>query len=209
MRLLRGGPSNPQSEFALHNQTNVLRSVNRLARGTPWSVYALRIFTCQIIHWPHHLAGSTVSECFFINIIFLLFLIWFIFLSKFKRLGYHALQRLVWAGIFEIGIYFVILYYFRILIYPKGFLLWPLIGTEKVRTRSVGLSRYSVGSHLYIFCFDIFTGCDPLALGRYSVGSHLFLICQFTGSYLFLAIRQLKTYYKVNYQIQQTRVRAL
>jgi hypothetical protein len=66
---------------------------------------------------------------------------------------------------------------FRILICPKSFLLWPLVGTEKVGMRSAGLSGYSVGFHLFIFYFDIFTGCDPLTLGWYSIGSHLFLIC--------------------------------
>jgi hypothetical protein len=114
----------------------------------------------------------------------------------------------------------IILFYlsglFRILVCPKGFLLWPLVGTEKVGMRSSGPSGYSVGSHLYIFYFVIFTGCGPLTLGWYSVGSHLFPICQFTGSYLLLAIWQLKTYYiclllfcKVNYHIQQTRIRVL
>jgi hypothetical protein len=61
--------------------------------------------------------------------------------------------------------------------------------------RSAGLSGYSVGSHLYIFRFDIFTRCGPLTFGWYSVGSHLFSFCQFMGSYLILAIWQLKTYY--------------
>jgi hypothetical protein len=75
MRVLRGRPGNSQSEVALHNQTNGLRSVNRLARGAPWSVYALRIFACRIIHRPRHLAGSAVLECFIlINTICLLFL---------------------------------------------------------------------------------------------------------------------------------------
>jgi hypothetical protein len=43
--------------------------------------------------------------------------------------------------------------------------------------QSAGLSGYSVGSHLFIFYFGIFTGCGPLALGWYSVGSNLFSIC--------------------------------
>jgi hypothetical protein len=45
---------------------------------------------------------------------------------------------------------------FRILICPKGFLLWPLIGTEKVGMRSSGPSGYSVGSHLYIYSVLLF-----------------------------------------------------
>jgi hypothetical protein len=77
----------------------------------------------------------------------------------------------------------VILYYYIYPAYlgswycPKGFLLWPLIGIEKVGMRSAGLSGYSVGSHLFIFYFDTFMGCGPLTLSRYSVGSHLILIC--------------------------------
>jgi hypothetical protein len=102
-----------------------------------------------------------------INTISLLFLVWFNFKSKFERLGYHILQCLVWAAIFETGIYFVILYYYiypaylGLWYYPKGFLLWPLVGTEKVGMRSVGLSGHSVGSHLFILHFDTFTGCGP------------------------------------------------
>jgi hypothetical protein len=38
---------------------------------------------------------------------------------------------------------------FRILVCSKGFLLWPLVGIEKVGMRSSGPSGYSVGSHLY------------------------------------------------------------
>jgi hypothetical protein len=75
MGVMRGRPGNSQSEVALHNQTSGLRSVNRLAHGVPWSVYALCIFACRIIHRPRHLVGSTVTECFFINIIFLLLLL--------------------------------------------------------------------------------------------------------------------------------------
>jgi hypothetical protein len=128
----------------------------------------------------------------------------------------------VWAAISEYGIYFVVLYYYIYSVYlgswyyPKGFLIWPLVGTEKVGMRSAGLSGYSAGSHLFIFRFDTFTRCGPLTLGWYSVCSHLFSICKFTGSYLLFTIWQLKTYYihlllfyKINYQIQQTRVRAL
>jgi hypothetical protein len=95
----------------------------------------------------------------------------------------------------------IILFYlsdlFRILVCPKGFLFWLLVAIEKVGMRSFGPSWYSVGSHLYIFRFVIFTGCDPLTLGWYSVGSHLFPICQFTGSYFLLTIWQLKTYLSV------------
>jgi sterol desaturase/sphingolipid hydroxylase (fatty acid hydroxylase superfamily) len=54
---------------------------------------------------------------------------------------------------------------FMILVYPKGILLWPLVGTEKVGMRSAGLNGYSVGFHLYIFHFDIFTGYGHLTLG--------------------------------------------
>jgi hypothetical protein len=83
-----------------------------------------------------------------------------IFNPKFERLGYHVFQYLVWATISEIRIYSEILYYFIYPAYlgswycPKGFLLWPLVGTEKVEMRSSDTSGYSVGSHLYIFRFD-------------------------------------------------------
>jgi hypothetical protein len=89
----------------------------------------------------------------------------------------------VWAAIFETEIYFIILYYYIYPAYlvswysPKDFLLWPLVGTEKVALWSAGISGYSVGSHLFIFRFDTFTGCSSMALGWYSVDSHLISIC--------------------------------
>jgi hypothetical protein len=49
-------------------------------------------------------------------------------------------------------LHFIILFYlaglFRFMVCPKGFLLWPLVGTEKVGMRSSGPSGDSVGSHL-------------------------------------------------------------
>jgi hypothetical protein len=67
---------------------------------------------------------------------------------------------------------------FRILVLSEGLSSWPLVGTEKVGMRSSDpICGYSVGSHLFIFRFDAFTGCGPLTLGWYSVGSHLFSIC--------------------------------
>jgi hypothetical protein len=188
-----------------------------LARGAPCSVYALRIFACQIIYWPRHLAGSAVSEYFLlINVIFFIILSMIYFLSKFERLEYHV------PSVFSVDNHIrdqnllrdIILFYlsslFRILICLKVFLLWPLVGTEKVGMWSSWFSGYSVGSHLYIFHFVIFTGCGPLTLGWYNVGSYLFPICQFMGSYLILAIWQLNTYYiclllfcKINYQISK------
>jgi hypothetical protein len=77
----------------------------------------------------------------------------------------------------------MILYYYIYSAYlgswycQKDFLLWLLIGTEKVGMRSAGLSGYNVGSSLFIFHFDTFTGCGPPALSWYSVVSHLISIC--------------------------------
>jgi hypothetical protein len=74
----------------------------------------------------------------------------------------------------------ILLYFsglFRILVLSEGLSPLALVGTEKVGMRSTDLSGYSVGSHLFIFHFDTFTGCGPLTLGWYSVGSHLFPIC--------------------------------
>jgi hypothetical protein len=45
---------------------------------------------------------------------------------------------------------------YRILVCPKDFLLWPLVGTEKVGMRFSGPSGYSVGSHLYYIFVLIF-----------------------------------------------------
>jgi hypothetical protein len=109
----------------------------------------------------------------------------------------------VWAVIFETEIYFVILYYFIYRAYlgsryvRRIFSFGPWLVQKKVGMRSSSPSGYSVGSHLYIFYFDIFTGCGPLNLSWYSVGSHLFLIYEFTGSYLLLTIWQLKIYLSV------------
>jgi hypothetical protein len=56
----------------------------------------------------------------------------------------------------------IILFYlsdlFRIMICSKGFLLWSLVGIEKVGMRFSDPSGYSVGSHLYYISFCYFYG---------------------------------------------------
>jgi hypothetical protein len=162
MGMLRGGPGSSQSELPCITTPLWLRTVTHRPVGP---TDCLRVFFLLI------------------NTIFLVLLIWFNFKSKFERLGYQILQCLVWTVIFETWIYYVILYYYIYPAYlgswycPKDFLLWPLVGTEKVKMRSASLSGYSVCSNLFIFYFDTFTECGPLALGRYSVGSYLISIC--------------------------------
>jgi hypothetical protein len=78
---------------------------------------SVRLSTDPVIWWVR----LCQSVFFFINIIFLLFLNSFDFKSKVERLGYHVFQCLVWASIFEIGIYIEILYYF---IYPAYLGSW-------------------------------------------------------------------------------------
>jgi hypothetical protein len=56
-------------------------------------------------------------------------------------------------AILSYGFYSALLYYylaglFEILIYPKGFLLWPLIGTEKVRNSPLAPGWYRESSIL-------------------------------------------------------------
>jgi hypothetical protein len=158
MGVLRGGPGNSQYELLCITKPLWLRTVTHRPVG-PTGLYmycaslSVGLSTDPVI-WRVRLCRSVFI---LINTIFLLFLIWFNFKSKFERLGYHVLQCLVWAVIFEIGIYFVISYYYIYPTYlgswycPKGFLLWPIVGTEKVGMQSADLSGYSVGSHLLIF----------------------------------------------------------
>jgi hypothetical protein len=89
---------------------------------------------------------------------------------------------LTWLSVFSVGghirvwilFYFIILFYlaclFETSICPKGFLLWPLVGTEKVESSPFvpGWYRESL-IYYYIFFF-------------------------YTDSYLLLAIWQLKSY---------------
>jgi hypothetical protein len=172
MGVLRGGPDNSQSELPCITRPLWLRTVtHRLVGPTSLYMYCASLpvgLSTNPVIWR---VRQCHSVFLLINIIFLLFWIWLNFKSKFERLGYHVLQCLVWAAIFETKIYFMILYYYIYPAYlgswycPKGFLLWPLVGTEKVGMRSASLSEYSVGSHLFIFRFDTFTGCGPLTLG--------------------------------------------
>jgi hypothetical protein len=153
-----------QSEVALHNQTNGLRSVNWLARGAPWFVY---------MHCTHLPVGYPPAPSFdrigcvrvfsiFINIILLLFWIWFDF-------NLHWAIRTTCLLVFSVGghirvwilLCFIILFYlaglFRILICPKGFLFWPLVGTEKIRSFLLAPGWYRESLICIIFWFFHFT----------------------------------------------------
>jgi hypothetical protein len=172
MRVLRGGPGNCQSELPCITRPLWLRTVTHRPVGpTGLNMYCAPLsagLSTDPVIWRVRLCRSIFI---LINTIFLLFWIWFNFKSKFERLWYNVLQCLVWAAISETKIYFMILYYYIYPAYlgswycPKGFLFWPLVGTEKAGMRSADLSGYSVGSYLFIFHFDTFTGCGPLTLG--------------------------------------------
>jgi hypothetical protein len=85
---------------------------------------------------------SHAREFYFLSIFFYYYLEYDLIPNLIKRLWW------IWLSVFSVGghiwiwslLYFMILFYlaslFRILVCPKGFLLWPLIGTEKVRMRS-------------------------------------------------------------------------
>jgi hypothetical protein len=85
--------------------------------------------------------GFDRARVFYFGLIFLLllFLLWFDFNSNW-------VIRIPYLSVFSVGghirvwilLRFIILFYFaslfEISVCPKGFLFWPLIGTEKVRT---------------------------------------------------------------------------
>jgi hypothetical protein len=161
---MRGGPGSSQSELPCITRPLWLRTVTYRPVG-PTGLYMyctsllVGLSTDPVI-WRVRLCQSV----FFWSILYFIILNMINFKSKFERLGYHVLQCLVWATIFETGIYFVIFYYYIYPAYlgswycPKSFLFWPLVGTEKFGMRSAGLSGYSVGSHLFISRFDTFYG---------------------------------------------------
>jgi hypothetical protein len=139
-----------QSEVVLHNQTNRLCSVNRLARGAPWSVYALHTFARRLSTDPVIWRDWRVIVFYiWINIILLLFWIWFD-----SNLNWAI--RIPCLSVFCVGdhirvwilLCFIILFYlaslFEISVCSKGLslldpiwyresrdaVLWPLFVTE-------------------------------------------------------------------------------
>jgi hypothetical protein len=162
----------------MYNQTNGLRSVNRLAHGAPWSKYILRTFACRSFIDP---VTWRVRQCqsvlFFINIIHYYYYVYNLILNLIERLKW------TWLSVFSAGDHiwvwnlsrFIILFYlaglFEISVCPKDFLLWPLVGTKKVGIQSSSPLWYSIGFHLL-----------------------LYFVLWFMGSQLLLAIWQLKSY---------------
>jgi hypothetical protein len=167
-----------QSEVFLHNQTNGLRSVNQLARGAPWSVYALRTSTYRlstdlIIWWVR-----SCHSVFFLDHILLLLLFW-IWFSKYNLLLLFWIWfsfRIPCLSVFSVGghIRVWILLYFYIILFSR--LIWDPGMSE-------GLS---------LLAPDWYRESRELSFGPWLVQrvSHLYYILfyHFTGSYLYLTI---------------------
>jgi hypothetical protein len=93
----------------------------------------------SVIHRSRHLTGSAVPRVFLFdqNYIYYYF-VYDLILNLIERLG------LKWLIVFSVGGHirvwilfcFIILFYlaglFEISVYPKGFLLWPLVGTKSL-----------------------------------------------------------------------------
>jgi hypothetical protein len=133
----------------------------------------------SVIHWSRHLMGSTVLEyfIFFINIIFLLCCICFDF--KFNWAIWMDMIFRVWCGRPYSSLDFTLFYY--IILFSR--LIWDLGMSEGFSPLTPSWYRES----------------REISFGPWLVqrGSNLLLysFCHFTGSYLFLAIWQLKSYY--------------
>jgi hypothetical protein len=163
-----------QSEIALYNQTNRLRTVLDSSM-VPFGLSISEYICLSVIHRSHHLTGSAVSREFSIWSILLLFIIY-------SFLNLNWVIR-IWVSIFSVcGPYLsyeffsILLYYYladllEISIYLKGFLVWPLVGTEKVMSSPLTPNWYTKSLILLLYPF-----------------SH------FTNSYLLISIWKLKSY---------------
>jgi hypothetical protein len=114
------------------------------------------------IHWPRHLTGSVVSECFLFGSIL------FYYYS-----GYDLISNLNWAirttylSVFSVSSHirvwiplcFITLFYladlFEISVCLKSFLLWPLVSTEKVWSSPLAPSWYRDSPFCITFYFII------------------------------------------------------
>jgi hypothetical protein len=116
----------------------------------------------SVIHWPRHLTGSTVPRVFFFDQYYIIYYSVYDLISNLiECLG------LKWLSVFSVGdhirvwilFYFIILFYlaslFEISVCPKGFLLWPLVGTEKVGSSPLAPDRYKEFPFIIIFYFVI------------------------------------------------------
>jgi hypothetical protein len=137
-----------QSEVALYNQISRLCSVNRLARRVPCSVYTLRTFVCRsfidLVIWRVRQPRVFVFDQYYI----IYYSVYDLILNLIERLGLTWLLVLSLGGHIRVWIlfYFIILFYladlFEILVCPKDFLFWLLVGSEKVRSSHLAPGWY-------------------------------------------------------------------
>jgi hypothetical protein len=112
--------------------------------------------------------GFRHARCFLFGSIFYYYYYYYYYYSEYNLisiliewLGSHVFQCLVWAAIFKSGFYsvFIILFYlaglFEISVCPKSFLLWHLVGTEKVRSSPLASGWYRESPFCIIFLFII------------------------------------------------------
>jgi hypothetical protein len=127
-----------QSEVVLYKHINGLRSVIWLACGAFWSDYILRTYAWRsftnLIAWR----VRKCHECFLFD----------------SNLNWVI--RMTLLSVFSVGGH--ILFYsglFKILIYLKGFLLWLMVGTEKVGSSPLTPGWYKESLICYYFYFFI------------------------------------------------------
>jgi hypothetical protein len=112
-----------QSEVVLYNQTNGLRSINRLAHEAPWSVYTLRTSVCQLstnlIIWRVRPCQSILFlDQYYIIIIIILYMIWFQlnWAIKITYLSVFSVNDHIWV--------WILFYFYSIILFSR--LIWDL-----------------------------------------------------------------------------------
>jgi hypothetical protein len=161
MGVLRGGPGDLSPRLPYITRPMWLRRVtNRPVGPLGLSIYYAPL---SVDHSPTSSFDGfgNVMSVFFDQYYIYYYFVYDLILNLIERLG------LKWLSMFSVGGHirvwilfcFIILFYlaglFEILVYPKSFFLWHLVGTKKVENSPLASDWYREAPIYYYICFVI------------------------------------------------------
>jgi hypothetical protein len=186
MRVLRDGPDNLSLKLSCIIRLMRLRTVIYRPVG-PINLYIY----CAPLPVDYSLTSSfdgfgCARVFYFWSILYYYYVVYVLISNLVDRLWW------TWLSVFSVGghirvwtlLRFIILFYlsglFEILVCPKGFLLWPLVSTEKVGNSPLSPGWYREAHICYYICFII--SQVVISFWRYGNWSHtiihLLLLCK-------------------------------
>jgi hypothetical protein len=162
MRVLRDGPGDLSLRLPCLTRQRITSGKSVGPWGPLVCIYTMHL-CLSVIYRPRHLTGSVVLKCFYFwSILYYYYVVYDLISNLIERLWWTWISMFIVVGHIWVWIllYFIILFYlaglFEISECLKGFLLWPLVGTEKDKNSPLAPGWYREALICYYIHFVIY-----------------------------------------------------